>query len=64
MIFFAVIGEILFILFGVWLCLAGVAVSLLEQDRLNIESTVFLILGLVVIYLSVHFGAISVGVGG
>ena len=64
MIFFAVIGEILFILFGVWLCLAGVAASLLEEGRLNIESTVFLILGLVVIYLSVHFGVISVGVGG
>lgn len=64
MAFFAVIGEVLFILFGVWLCLTGVIVSLLEEGRLNIESIVFVMLGLVVIYLSLHFGVISIGVGG
>lgn len=64
MTFFAAIGEVLFILFGVWLCLTGLVIGVWRMGRFDIEALLCLVFGLVIIFLSLHFGVIHVGVGG
>ena len=64
MLLLATVIEIGFILFGAWLCVIAFIGKVWSGDRWNIESVVLLLLGVVVIGLSIHFGVITVGIGG
>lgn len=64
MMFFAAIGEVLFILFGMWLCLTGIMIGIWKVGSFDIEALLCVVIGLFITYLSIHFGVIHVGVGG
>ena len=64
MLFFATVAELGFILFGLWLCVIGFICKIWNGDRWNIESVILLVFGVTIIWLSIHFGVITVGAGG